>query len=205
MAVMTSQLPLEMQLLLGRGLAVGLSICWQQPACAGGAVAEVGGSPHIPRPPVLYLHCPCSLPTASGPCAPLPIVPDPQRSAGGGGRGPLVKGAGVLPRPARALSVGCAIRKHWCCRTDKQTGVLQERLSLSVGSGPAAPMGPPAAPGWGRGKGRGGSCLHPCPVRQHLAPGRAQWLIPCLRCTCTRCTGAEGNRFPSVSCAAAEP
>lgn len=26
-----------------------------------------------------------------------------------------------------------------------------------------------------------------------------------LRCTCVRCTGAEGNRFPSVSCAAAEP
>lgn len=26
-----------------------------------------------------------------------------------------------------------------------------------------------------------------------------------LRCTCMRCTGAEGNRFPSVSCAAAEP
>lgn len=58
----TSWLPLEMQLLLGRSLMVGHRICWLQPACTGEAVAGAGGLSSILWPPAFYLHHPPMLP-----------------------------------------------------------------------------------------------------------------------------------------------
>lgn len=108
--------------------------------------------------------------------------------ASGGGRGPLVGVGG--PSPAnKAARCWCGICKHQCYRTDKQTGVLQKRLSLSVRLGPSAPLGTPAAPGWGRGKGRGGSCPVPCPA----APGA--WQSPAAQPPCAaRARNAPGQK-----------
>lgn len=210
MAAMTSQLLLEMQPLLGRGLAVGLGICWQQPACTGGAVAEAGGSPRIPRPPALYLHRPCSLPMASGPHASLPIAPDPWWPGDKPWGAQLVvvvgdprQGAGVLPRPARALSadVGSA-NTGAVARTSKLVFCKSGCPSFGEVRSRCSP-GAPSSPRAGVRAGEAAACAH--------ALSSSTWRLAepsgsaPLRRTCTRCTGAEGNRFPSVSCAAAEP
>lgn len=149
-AAMTPQLPLEMQLLLGRGLVVGRGICWQQPACTGGAVARAGGSPCIPRPPALYLHCPCSLPTASGPCAPLPIhhsVPTVawRQALGVPGRwwwwlGTLGGGWGSFPGQ----------QGHQVLVWDLQTPVLSHRQAnwcFAKAAVPLGEVGPQCSPG----------------------------------------------------------
>lgn len=125
-AVTTSRLPLETQPLLGRPLAVGLGICWQQSACTGGAVAGAGGSPHIPRAPALYLCCPRSLPTPSGLCAPLLIAPYPWRTGDRPwGAWPVVVfgdpwwGSGFFHSRQGHRECSCGICKHRCCLMDK--------------------------------------------------------------------------------------
>lgn len=118
-------------------------------------------------------------------------------------------GSGVFLQSTRILSTGiCSVgvgsaNTSACC-TDSQTGVLQECLSLPVRSGLSVPLGPLAAPGWGRVRaGETDACARAL-SSSTWHPAEPSGLAP-LRCTCMRCTGAEGNRFPSVSCAAAEP
>lgn len=62
----TSQLPLEMQLLLGRSLAVGRRICWLQPACTERLLLGLGACP-ASSGLLLFISTthPCFLPTAS--------------------------------------------------------------------------------------------------------------------------------------------
>lgn len=186
MAAMTFRLPRS-------ALVVGCGIYWQQPACTAGAVARAGGSPYIPSSSALYLHHPCSLPRCVRASCPSADRSRPMAAWGqvlgclatGGGLGPLVR-VEVLFWPASAPKVGI------CC-TDNHTGVLQKRLSLRRGQVPVLPMGP-QQPQAGAGTLSGSTW---CPAeRSSSAP---------LCHTCMRCTGAEGNRFPSVSCAAAEP
>lgn len=91
----TSQLPLEMQLLLGRSLAVGRRICWLQPACTERLLLGLGACP-ASSGLLLFISTthPCFLPTASEPHAPLPITPDPWQP--GMGPGVLSGGGGSV-------------------------------------------------------------------------------------------------------------
>lgn len=113
--------------------------------------------------------------------------------------------SGVLLQPARVLSTGEGSANTSACCTDSQTGVLQECLSLAVRSGLGVPLGPRAAPGWGRGEGRGGRCPCPCPVQQHLAAGRARRLGPPAPHVPAMHRGRRQSFPICVSCAAAEP
>lgn len=91
-------------------------------------------------------------------------------------------------------------KSNWCfARVADHTG----RLSLPGWSPSGAPLFPPGAPGWtGVRAGEAAACARAL-SGSTWHPAELSSSAP-LHCTCMRCTGAEGNRFPSVSCAAAE-
>lgn len=170
-----------------------------------GAAAGAGGLPCVPRPPALYLHHPRSLPMRSEPRAPLLIAPDPrQPGALGLRRGPLAGGRGPFPASKGARS-WCGICKHRCLHSPVPRCFARAPIPPRREEGQAQAPPWPQQPQDGAGAMvRGGRIPLPCLMQQHLAVAEPAGSPP-LRCTCTRCSGAEGNRFPSVSSAAAEP